>query len=131
MWDSKKYPIHHPEDADFLHLRSSLLRLEPKSKDDAEKEAYDEYIRSQHMKAAAHHHAHSVAAKRGSGEQASAIAAMHGQHYAAHMKKLGLDPNVSHKEIEKMSRELNLLDKFVPHHADSSIDLSKDIKHKK
>lgn len=131
MWDSKKYPVHKPEDADFLHLRSSLLRLQPMDREKAEKVAYDEYQRDQHMKAAAHHHAHSVAAKRGGGEQAAAIAALHGKHYVAHMQKLGLDPSMRHDGIEKMSRNLNLLDKFVPHHADTGVEIEHNPKHKK
>jgi hypothetical protein len=90
MKDWYKNPILKDSDYDALETAAALKEFgEGTPRSQAEKEAYKEYKRNQHLQASAHHLRGMRMAQAGGDLDE---AAMHGEAYSHHMDALGLDP---------------------------------------
>jgi len=91
-WQSNEsWPITSAEDEADLYRRSVVKEFhEKKPRHIADAEAYSDWRREMHGKAAAHH-LRGMRAAQGAGDMESAR--KHGFHYATHMQLIGLDPH--------------------------------------
>ena len=121
MWQNNPdWPIFSKEDENDLYNRSVVKEFhEKKSRHQADAEAYYDWRREQHAKAAAHH-LRGMKAAQGSGDMEQGK--KHGLLYNHHMNMLGHDPYLS--PPEEVSRHIGAeptesMYKFKPHPTDS------------
>lgn len=88
MWAGKQ--IIHPDHANGLNIRAATLEFGHKiPRAQAEAQAHEEYVRDQHLHAAAHHLA---GMKVATSAAAHDDARKHGAMYAKHLNAVGMNP---------------------------------------
>ena len=124
----EKYDISSPDHVNDLETQSAIHEFNHKlPRHEAEKKAYDDYVRDRTLEAAAHHLA-GMRAAQGAGDMDAAR--QHGTMYTLALKQLG-HPEVGEVPTEitnKMKHEPSKLYRFKGHDSDSFLAGGKEDK---